>query len=94
MENCFAMDKILAEVKSEAENLIEPYDCFTVELGNGKALFIQVDDSFEDVEYFIELNDIDEDGALEPCADYNQTSEFGDVDKLVESVKEYLESVL
>ncbi len=64
-------------------------DSFGIEIGDGKGLFIQVIDYGEGLEYLIELNDV-ENGAFEPCANYNESSEFGNIEKLKETIVDYL----
>lgn len=80
------MDKIIKEVKL----LIDVDDCVGVEIGNGKGLFIQVVDYGNEKEYLIELNGVGEDNVFEPCKEYNAFAEFGNMEKLVESVENYL----
>lgn len=77
----------------EAALLTEVDDSFGITLDKGKGLFIQVVDYGEGEEYFIELNEIDGDGAWEPCAPYNAAAKFGDMEDLCKSVEEYLNDV-
>ena len=79
-------DKIVEEVKL----LKEVDDCAGVKIGSNKGLFIQVVDYGDGKEYFIELNDVDEDNVYEPCKEYNAFAEFGNMEKLVKSVENYL----
>lgn len=79
-------DKIVEEVKL----LTEVDDCVGVKIGNNKGLFIQVINYGNEKEYLIELNDVDEDNTFEPCKEYNAFAEFGNMDKLIESVENYL----
>ena len=58
-------------------------------------LLIQVDISIDDnfnriAEYFIELNDIDEEYNYEPCGKYNEHSEYKNFDLLIETIDNYL----
>lgn len=87
-------EEIKKYIRDEARLLENVGDSFEVILGNNKGLFIQLDNSCGDIEYFIELNDIEEDGSWEACASYNQTSVFGDVDKLILIIENYLDDVL
>lgn len=82
--------KILKEI-----SVLEIGECCGIEIGNGKGLFIQVDISIDDnfnriVEYFIELNDIDEEYNYEPCGKYNEHSEYKNFDLLIETIDNYL----
>ena len=74
--------KILKEI-----SVLEIGECCGIEIGNGKGLFIQVDIS---IEYFIELNDIDEEYNYEPCGKYNEHSEYKNFDLLIETIDNYL----
>lgn len=82
-------DKIIQAVKD-----LELGDCCGIEIAKGKGLFIQVETRKENTEiykeYFVELNDIDEEYCYEPCGHYNERVEFGNIDLLVERIKEYL----
>lgn len=79
-------NKIIEEVK-----LLENVDDGVgIKIGNDKGLFIQVVDYGEGKEYFIELNDVYEDDVYEPCKEYNASSEFGDMEKLIENIEQYL----
>lgn len=79
-------DKIVEEVKL----LKAVDDCVGVKIGNNKGLFIQVVDYGDGKEYLIELNDVDADNVFEPCKEYNAFAEFGNMEKLVKSVENYL----
>lgn len=79
-------DKIVEEVKL----LTEIDDCVGIKIGNDKGLFIQVVDYGNGKEYLIELNDVDEENVYEPCKEYNAFAEFGNMEKLVKSVENYL----
>lgn len=84
-------EKILTEI-----SILEIGDCCGIEIGNGKGLFIQVDISIKDdlsrvAEYFIELNDIDEEYNYEPCGHYNEHSEYRNFDLLIETIDKYLQ---
>ena len=65
-----------------------------IDLNDEKGLFIQVVDYGEGKEYLIELNDIDEDRTYEPCASYNASSEFGNMEKLIFNIENYLKEEL
>ena len=79
-------DKIVDEVNL----LTEIDDCVGIKIGNDKGLFIQVVDNGGGKEYLIELNDVDEENVYEPCKEYNAFSEFGNMEKLVKSIENYL----
>lgn len=79
-------DKIVKEVMP----LKDVDDCVGIKIDNDKGLFIQVIDYGEGKEYFIELNDVDEDNVYEPCKDYNASSEFGNMEELIKTIEDYL----
>lgn len=78
------------KIVEEAKLLKEVDDCVGVKIEINKGLFIQVVDYGDGKEYLIELNDIDENNVFEPCKEYNAFAEFGNMEKLVESVENYL----
>ena len=45
------------------------------------------------MEYLIELNNVI-DGTYEPCLDYNASSEYGDIEGLLDTIEDYLEDNL
>lgn len=77
----------------EVELLEKVDDCVGIELDESKGLFIQVIDYGDGNEYLIELNDIEPDGAWEPCAPYNAVAKFGDTEDLCKAIEEYLADV-
>lgn len=79
-------DKIVNEV-SRLENID---DSVGIAIGDNKGLFIQLVDYGEGKEYFIELNDIEEDNVYEPCKEYNAFAEFGDMENLIKNIEQYL----
>lgn len=82
-------NKIIEEVK-----MLEYFDDGVgINIGNNKGLFIQVV-GYEEKEYLIELNDIDDNDVYEPCARYNAFSKFGDMENLIITIENYLEDVL
>lgn len=87
MEN---IKDVLNKIEAETKLLTKIDDTFGLDLGEKKGLFIQVVDNGEDMEYFIELNSIDSDGCYVPCADYNISSKFGDINELKKVVNNYL----
>ncbi len=83
--------KELKDMIVEEVNLLENInDSVGIKIGNNKGLFIQVVDYGDGKEYFIELNDVDEDNVYEPCKEYNTFSEFGNMKKLIENIEKYL----
>lgn len=83
-------DDIFKDIKQEIKLLTDINDCVGINIGNNKGLFIQVVDYGEGAEYLVELNNINSDGAYEPCASYNVSSPFGELEQLKETVKEYI----
>ena len=79
------------KITEEVDLLTDIDDSVGIEIGGGKGLFFQVVDYGAGKEYLIELNDI-VDGAFEPCAEYNASSVFGDLEALISIVERYLES--
>ena len=73
--------------------LKEVDDCVGIGIGEGKGLFFQVVDYGEGKEYLIELNNLVGD-VFEPCAEYNASSAFGDLETLILTVERYLDSLL
>lgn len=82
-------EEIKKNIREEVSLLKDVWDAVGIDLNEEKGLFIQVLDYGEGKEYFIELNDI-VDRAYEPCANYNESSEFGDIDKLMLCIEDYL----
>ena len=82
---------MMKQIVEEAKLLEDIGDCVGVEIENNKGLFIEVVDYGDGKEYLIELNDIVDDDVYEPCKEYNAFAEFGNMDKLVESIEEYLQ---
>ncbi len=74
----------------EVKHLKNIDDCVGIKINNNKGLFFQVVDYGDEKEYLIELNNVDEENVYEPCMDYNSFSEFGNMEKLIKSVEEYL----
>ena len=79
------------KITEEVGLLTDIDDSVGIEIGGDKGLFFQVVDYGEGKEYLIELNNI-VDGAFEPCAEYNASSVFGDLEALISIVERYLES--
>lgn len=79
------------KIVGEVELLENIGDCIGIGIGNNKGLFVEVIDYGEGKEYLIELNDIIEDNIFEPCKEYNAFSKFGNMNKLIETIKNYLE---
>lgn len=77
----------------EVQLLEDVDDSVGIDLGDGHGLFIQVVNYGEGKEYMLELNDIIDD-AYEPCAKQNASSEFGNMEKLLSVIDEYLEANL
>ena len=77
-------------IRREASLLKDVDDSVGINISEDKGLFIQVVDYGEGKEYLIELNDIEDNGAYEPCADYNASSEYGDIDRLIACIEAYL----
>ena len=73
------------------EELKDLDDCARLDITDEKGIMTMVENWDTDIglEYFIELNDIDED-CYEPCAEYNTFCEFGNIDKLINVIGEYL----
>lgn len=83
-------------IRENTESLKEEYDGFIINLPNNKCVLMTVEinpDKHQDndYEYFVELNDMDEDGAIEPCGYWNDGIPFGDIDELVKMIEEYLD---
>lgn len=87
-------EELKNEIIEEVKLLKDIHDCVGIEIGDGKGLFIQVDNYDGDKTYFIELNDVDEEYVYEPCAEYNAVSRFGDTEELIRVIELYLEDVL
>jgi hypothetical protein len=87
-------NNLMKTIKTEVSQLTDIDDSTGIKLNDNKGLFIQVVDYGEGKEYFVELNNIDTDGAYEPCADYNASSEFGDFEHLINIIDDYLEDNL
>lgn len=80
-------EKIIKEVKQ----LKEIGECVGIEISKDKGLFIEVDINCDgDKEYFIELNEIDNENCYEPCGDYNESAEFNNAEMLIDRIKNYL----
>lgn len=79
-------------IRENVKHLTDVYDSFNFLLPNNKGVFVMVDnvDPREGWEYFIELNDVDEDGAFEPCGYWNDYTPFGDINELVKRIETYL----
>lgn len=87
-------DTLKEMIINEVNQLEEVDDSIGIKINNNKGLFIQVVDYGEGKEYFIELNNIDSEGAYEPCADYNASSEYGYIESLLDTIEDYLEDNL
>ena len=85
-------EELRNKIIEEVEKLKAIDDCVGIKMNNDKGLFIQVV-NYEEKEYLIELNDIDEDnGCWYPCENpgYNAFSRFGDVENLIKAIEEHL----
>ena len=88
------LNDILKEtITNEVSRLIEADDSIGVKISDNKGLIIQVVDYGEGMEYLIELNNVI-DGTYEPCLDYNVSSEYGDIEGLLDTIEDYLEDNL
>ena len=87
-------DALKELIINEVNQLKEVYDSTGIKINDNQGLFIQVVDYGEGEEYFIELNSIDSEGAYEPCADYNASSEYGNIEVLLDTIEDYLEDNL
>lgn len=77
-------NKIIEEVKA----LKNIDDCVGIKIEDDKGLFIQVeDDAIDGKMYFVELNDIDENGWY-PCDGHSGVSKFGDMKALINIIDE------
>ena len=87
-------DKLKMAIIQKAKHLKDVDDCFAVRLSENKGLFIQVIHKEEynstEKEYFIELNDVDNDNVYEPCGDYNEKVSFGNIEMLINTIEKYL----
>lgn len=85
---------VTKEMKSviveEVKHLKNVDDCVGIKIDNNKGLFVQVVDYGDGKEYFIELNNVDEENVYEPCMDYNSSSKFGNMEELIKNIEEYL----
>ena len=90
------IDKFKNEIINEVSQLAKEHgDNIGIELENGKGLWICVIDcsiefNEEGIEYMIELNNVSEEDGWVPCARYNAYSPFGDMEKLIDVVEQYL----
>lgn len=82
-------EKLKKEIVGEVSLLADVNDGVGIRLGDNKALFFQVVDYGDGKEYLIELNDVVDD-AFEPCAKYNASAPFGDMETLIKSTEWYL----
>lgn len=86
--------EIKKEIRKQVKELKDYLDAFSIELSDNKGLFVQVDyfteNNISKLMYFLELNDIF-DGDWEPCGEYNAWCEIGNIEKLIETIDEYLE---
>ncbi len=80
------------EIIEEVGLLKEADDCVGIRIGKDKGLFFQVVE-YDEKEYLIELNDVVGDD-FEPCAKYNASAPFGDMETLIRVVEWYLEKEL
>lgn len=80
-------NKIIKEVKL----LKDVDDGVGIKMDSDKGLFIQVVDYGEGKEYFIELNNVDENDVYEPCKEYNTFSNFGNMEELIKAIVLYVE---
>lgn len=83
------------KIIEDVEKLKDIDDCIGIKINNDKGLFIQVV-NYEEKEYLIELNDIDEDsGCWYPCENpgYNALSRFGNVGNLIKAIEEHLKLI-
>lgn len=87
------MNNIIKEnIIKEAKQLDNIGDCFGIKITSDKGLFVQVEYSFDgNKEYFIELNDVDAENCYEPCGDYNESADFGNIEMLINKIENYLE---
>lgn len=81
-------------IRKEVFLLKDVDDGIGINISEDKGLFIQVVDYGEGKEYLIELNNIEDNGAYEPCADYNTSSEYGDIDGLIACIEDYLKDTM
>lgn len=84
----------LKEIADEVKLLEVVNDCASVKLNDKYGVFFEVVDILGDKEIFIELNEIDEIGVggWLPCAPYNEFAPFGDIQRLIEIVRNYVEA--
>lgn len=86
------MNNVIDKVIKKAESLKDIGDCFGIKITNNKGLFIQVEQNIDgEKEYFIELNDVDDEDCYYPCGEYNESAEFNNMEMLVDKIKMYLE---
>jgi hypothetical protein len=76
-------NKIKQLIKYEVSLLEDIDDCFGLKIARNKGVFVEVVDYGDGKEYFIELNDIDSDGAYIPCSSFNASSAYGDIKNLL-----------
>ena len=78
------MNKNLKEIiEYEVNFLKNTDDSVGIKINDTKGLFIQIIDYGEGKEYLLELNDINSDGCYEPCASYNASSKYGNINNLI-----------
>ena len=82
----------LNKISDEVKLLEFVNDCTSVKLNDKYGLFFEVVDCGNGKEIFVELNEIDEIGGWLPCAPYNEFAPLGDIPRLIETVKQYVET--
>lgn len=80
------LEEIL-EVAKEAVK--ENYYCFNYQI-NGYDIYVSRDE-FDEDNWFVEPNKIDENGCSEPIEDWSYIIEYGNFDQLIETCKDMAE---
>ena len=81
----------LKEIADEVKLLEVVNDCASVKLNDKYGIFFEVVEMGDGKEIFIELNKIDKIGGWHPCALYNEFAPFGNIQRLIEVVRNYVE---
>ena len=80
-------------IRRKASLLEDVGDSVGMGIDGGEVLLIQVVNYGKSKEYLIKLNEVENDGTYKPYTDYNVSSEYGDIDKLIACINTYIKKL-
>lgn len=83
------LNNVLENLINEVKLLENKGDCVGVKITNKVGIFVEVEENEDGKEYFVEINDVDDDDCFEPIGE-NFCEKFGDFEAIKSIARGYL----